>query len=102
MERRRNRDGHAGDSSSPRNCNRNSLDGMLIHHYWYSSYQSGNKENQNERLSKFVKIFVGRIEMNARNNISSTSCTSGGEIEMVMLVTVVVLVAVVNMQLTVC
>ena len=48
---------------------------------------------------KFVKIFVGRIEMNVRNSISSTSCTSGGEIEMVMLVTVVVLIAVVEMQI---
>ena len=51
---------------------------------------------------KFVRIFLGRTEMNVRNSISSTSCTSGGEIEMDMLVTVVVLIAVLEMQLVVC
>ena len=51
---------------------------------------------------KFVRIFVGRIEMNVRNSVSITSCTSDDEIEMVMLVTIVVLVDVVEMQLIVC
>ena len=36
---------------------------------------------------KSVRIFVGRIEMKVRNSISNTYCTSGGEIEVVRLVT---------------
>ena len=51
---------------------------------------------------KFVRIFVDIPEMNVLQSISTTTRTSGGEIEMVMLVTVAVLVIVVEMQLMVC
>ena len=51
---------------------------------------------------KSVRIFVGSIEMNVRNSISNTSCTSSGEMEMVMVVTAVVIVVRVEMQFIVC
>ena len=97
---RQTRDGHAGGSSSERSYSIDAMGGI----YTVTGTRDVNvviRKIRTRDSHNFVRISVGRIEVHMPNSISSTACTSGGEIEMVMMVTVVVLVAVLEMQVMV-